>query len=1070
MKNSIIIKCVHFNAALVILFIASLAPAATYTVINTNNSGAGSLRQAIIDSNANSGADIIDFDIPGTGPHTISLTSFLPAFTDQITIDGYSQPGAARATETTTATIMIELDGSSAGEDVGGLYFFTNSSNSRVSGLVINNFNRVGIYLLNSQGTWIEGNYIGCDPTGTIARPNDQAGIEIQQESSNGTFVGGTEVGQRNIISGNNGDGISIVLADNCVIKGNYIGCTPDGTMYVSNTDDGIDVYGDHTTIGGVTVGERNVISGNLQNGIKLDYAQNCHVVGNYIGTDKNGLSLLPNAGHGIHNNGDYNTIGGTNAGEGNVISGNHQQGINLVTSTHNTIIGNHLGTNSTGTAALPNRWSGICMAQSSNYNTIGGETSTERNLISGNDIYGVDIQSSTGIVLKGNFIGTDINGGSVLANGYNGVSISHGAYDNTIGGGSYGQGNIISGNTYVGLGIDDAHNNIVAGNYIGTVGTGIYSLANEAGIVLSGGAHDNRIGGTATGEGNTISGNTYYGIEINGSSENIVEGNYIGTDKNGTGPLANGGSGIYIDNTSNDNTFGSETDGAGNIIAYNGASGICVKSGTGNSILHNSIHSNTGLGIDLDCDGITPNDTDDPDSGPNRLQNFPDLDTASLVGSDLRINYIVSSITPNSTYPLIVEFFKADDGEGKIFLGSDFYSETGPATVLFSPATEVNHGDEIVSTATDSGDNSSEFSASVIVAPSPTPSGTPTPSLTPTLTPSMTPTPTPSTTPSLTPSTTPSPTPSTTPSVTPSNTPTPSTTPSPTPSTTPTATPTSTSTPRPTATITAIPSSTPTPTPTCGPSIAPARYVIASGDYDGDGTSDIAVFRPSAGLWAIRGLTRTYFGNVTDLPACGDYNGDGVTDVAIFRKSTGLWAVRNSTRIYFGATGDLQVPSDYDGDGYSDIAIFRESSGLWMIKDITRVYFGAGGDWPVPGDFNGDGTNEIGVFRSSSGLWAIRELTRNYFGREKDWPIAGDYSGDGTWDISVFRPGSGLWATRNLTRFYYGCCLVWPNPADYNGDLVDDIGTFRPATGLWALRGITRVYYGTVHDIPATR
>lgn len=113
---------------------------------------------------------------------------------------------------------------------------------------------------------------------------------------------------------------------------------------------------------------------------------------------------------------------------------------------------------------------------------------------------------------------------------------------------------------------------------------------------------------------------------------------------------------------------------------------------------------------------------------------------------------------------------------------------------------------------------------------------------------------------------------------------------------------------------------------------------ILESGDYDGDGRDDIAVFRGSSGLWAVRGVTRAYFGGFTDLPVPGDYNRDGKSDIGVFRSATGLWAVRGLTRLYFGSSSDTVVPGDYDGDSRCDIGIYRPASGLWAIRSVTRV------------------------------------------------------------------------------------------------------------------------------------
>ena len=240
--------------------------------------------------------------------------------------------------------------------------------------------------------------------------------------------------------------------------------------------------------------------------------------------------------------------------------------------------------------------------------------------------------------------------------------------------------------------------------------------------------------------------------------------------------------------------------------------------------------------------------------------------------------------------------------------------------------------------------------------------------------------------------------------------------------------------------------------------------------DYNGDGTSDIAIFRSASGLWAVRGITRVYFGGSADDTVPGDYDGDGTTEISIFRETSGLWAVRGTTRSYFGSSIDLPEPGDYNGDGTADIGIFRDSSGLWAIRGITRVYFGSSVDSPASGYYDGDSTKDIGIFRESSGLWAIRGISQVYFGSTGDEIVPGDYDSDGSWDYGIFRDTSGLWAIRGVTRVYFGGGTDRPVPADYNGNASDDVGIFRGTSGLWAVRGITRAYYGSGSDIPVTR
>lgn len=248
------------------------------------------------------------------------------------------------------------------------------------------------------------------------------------------------------------------------------------------------------------------------------------------------------------------------------------------------------------------------------------------------------------------------------------------------------------------------------------------------------------------------------------------------------------------------------------------------------------------------------------------------------------------------------------------------------------------------------------------------------------------------------------------------------------------------------------------------------SRPVIASGDYDGNGTTEIAVFRPSAGLWAIRGLTAAFFGTDGDLPVSGDYRGEGRTGIALFRPSSGLWSVRGLTRFYWGGSGDAAVPSDYDGNGTADSAVFRPADGSWAVRGLTRAVFGAAGDQPVPADYDGDGTGEIALFRPSSGLWADRGRTRFFFGGSDDVPVPSDYSGDGTLLPAVFRSSAGLWSARNLTRFYLGIGGDDPVPADYDGDSTAAAGIFRGSAGLWSVRALTRAYWGSSGDLPLSR
>ncbi len=255
---------------------------------------------------------------------------------------------------------------------------------------------------------------------------------------------------------------------------------------------------------------------------------------------------------------------------------------------------------------------------------------------------------------------------------------------------------------------------------------------------------------------------------------------------------------------------------------------------------------------------------------------------------------------------------------------------------------------------------------------------------------------------------------------------------------------------------------------------VSSLRELLPPNDFDGDGTSDIALFRGSSGLWAIRGISRVYFGHAGDELIPRDYNGDATTDIAIFRPAAGLWAVKGVSRIYFGSSSDTPVPGDYNGDGQPELAIFRPASGLWAIRGLTRTYFGASGDTPVPADYLVAGVKSIGIFRESTGLWAISQWSRVYFGGSGDIPIPVREGGvspiQKTARPSIFRPSSGLWAQWSGPRLYFGRSGDFPLLGDYTGSTGTKIGIFRPASsGLWAIREVTRVYYGSTGDIPVT-
>lgn len=593
----------------------------TFTVLNTLNSGTGSFRQAILDANAHantlnpgSAPDQIVFNIAATDPNhvyyrndgvagqlsqaniavttasndaaiadidpdwqhswwSIRPTAFFPTITDPVVIDASTQPGSSPNTLAvgTNAVLAVELNGINLplinGLNTDGLDI--SAPNCTVRGLVINKYAMFGISLDSAGGAQIVGNFIGTDTSGTVARGNGFDGITLARNASNVT-IGGTSLADRNLLSGNLGSGIA------------------DG-----------DAAGDYTNSGLV-------------------------VQGNLIGTNAAGTAALANGGFGIFLSNVTNSfIGGTAPGAGNVISGNNGDGVFIKgrngTSANITIQGNFIGTNATGTAAVQNQvdgiglFSGVTASASGVVTniTIGGTTATARNIISGNHGLGISIgngeTSTTNVVVQGNYIGTNATGTVAIANLQGGVEIK--SPSNTVGGTASGAGNLISGNTgssgAVGIRVRGGDGTVIQGNLIGTDVTGALALPNQVGIILSVSTHVT-VGGATAAARNVISGNLGDGVFIdNFQVGNRLQGNYIGTNAGGSltdSTLGNGGSGVdwaiaVVDNSSlpsHDNLIGGPNPGEGNLIAFNRGNGVSVSGAGLDSPLHGSIDSNT--------------------------------------------------------------------------------------------------------------------------------------------------------------------------------------------------------------------------------------------------------------------------------------------------------------------------------------------------------------------------------------------------------------------------------------------------------------------------------------------
>ena len=431
-----------------------------FVVTNTDDTGAGSLREAITNANNNIGADNITFNISGTGPHYIFINSALPALTDAETyIDGTTQTGYVAGNPN------VYVWGTSNAYN--GITI--NAANCTIDGLVISGFNN---------------------------------GIVVGQNGDN--FIIGKE-NNGNIINGNNNCGIYIYYTnyvDYGTINSNKIGTNNEGNAINGNASHGIYLkYATNITI------TNNLISANGGNGIfsggwNLDLL----ITNNKIGTDITGTINFGNSGDGIsiysyHTYDDNMTIGGAGENEGNLISANLGAGIKVVDYNYNSgenlqILGNKIGTDITGTIALGNGATGIWIEDFINYPKIGGFQTGEGNLISGNYNQGIYLNDSYNVTIQGNKIGVDING-EPLGNEYNGILLSAGSQNNIIGGTLPNSGNTIAYNLEYGINDTECQNSIMRNSiYCNELG-GVSSSCYTAPVITE--ITANSVTGTAT-------------------------------------------------------------------------------------------------------------------------------------------------------------------------------------------------------------------------------------------------------------------------------------------------------------------------------------------------------------------------------------------------------------------------------------------------------------------------------------------------------------------------------------------------------------------------------------------
>jgi hypothetical protein len=711
--------------------------AGTFYVTTTADTGPGSLRQAILDANASDGqAERIAFRIPGVGPQTILVRSALPAITDTLYIDGYSQArdasGSIPAGVLNTVVFtrdtpndalnlrpQIEIRGSLAGASVDGLVFLATAGrsiqNSLVAGLILAQFSGDGIRIESATES---DEAEGVAVVGSIIRQNAGAGVRIRSANNRvgdawsshwDTF---SPVRSRNAIVGNR---LGIV------IEGPHgTGNRVEGNLIEANTEGGVVITTSNNTVGGPT-GEGNAFIANGRGvvitsvgAIAGAFPQGNEVFGNRIGdTDRDGFPTRGNQQEGVLIEGaPGNRVGGVVGG--NVILANGAAGVRITgtAATGNSIVGNRIGLDPGLLDRLPlvaGNLDGIRVESPGNL--IGGANAGAGNVVSANRRHGIvlDGANARGNRVEGNLVGTDPTSLSDFGNTMDGLRIE-GAPGNTIGGPGLLAGNTLSGNR-VGLVISGlaASGNLVQGNRIGTDSVGGVDLGNSAEGLLISGAPDNTIGGTADGAGNLISGNNR-GVRIDGTGAtgNALQGNRIGTDHTGLLPLGNAIEGIIVSAGASRNTIGGAQVAAGNAIQHNLGIGVRVQSGSGNAIRSNSIDTNGGPGIALEAPGHA-----------NGLQPAPTL-TAAIRNAQRSSVQGTLQAAPGTSFT--IELFASPQpdptgrGEGRTPLGTVQTTTDASGRAAFAAVLEIAipAGQVVTATATSPGGDTSEFSGAI--------------------------------------------------------------------------------------------------------------------------------------------------------------------------------------------------------------------------------------------------------------------------------------------------------------------------------------------------------------------
>jgi CSLREA domain-containing protein len=963
----------------VVFFTTEVLVAATITVTGTGDTiaidGACTLREAITAANTNAATgdctagssvsgDVIQFNIAGGGPHVIAPTSPLPNIAQQLTIDGYSQPGAVANTSASgnNAVLKIVISGAMCPlpplqNGISALRIMNTAAGSVIAGLVINGWTGSGV-VVNADNCVVRGNFIGTNAAGTSATPNCISGNGLfytfgavlvipsplgSTATANGNTIGGTVPQDRNVISSNRCPGVQITAGGFPEVG------APGNTAALDS------VFGNHigtVAIGSGTSGNNFGSLPNLGPGVLLDFTSNT-TVGSGVGTTPGGACT-----------GACNVIMG---GGGVKMTGSHSGTVNIQ--------GNFIGVDANGVNALPPEIGvagrGVEMTGdvSSGLGAtilLGGPTPETRNVISGWSLEGILTSNASTtcpptcpavtrpgtLTIQGNYIGTNSAGNGSLPNAQHGIRA--------------------------------------------TVQTNL------------------QIGGAVAGMGNVIASSGFNGIQMEGVFGSFVQGNYIGTAADGFTPMGSRFTGIELirsGQAKNDgNTFGAASpNGPGaNIIANNGileihAAGVGIMEGLRNKILGNSIYNNvsgqmdgpTSLAIDLMHDGVTNNDPCDVDVNlPNNLQNYPVLTSAS---SDEGSTTVSGSLNSNASSTFTLEFFaSATNGrsDAQRPLGTTTVTTDANCTSGNFRITVPSHsypGESVTATTTNTNGDTSEVSkssvaAAVIGAPSGDYNASGTRDLL----------------------------------------------------------------------LRNSVNGEVSMWLLNGPAVVASGIVGSPGgtykiagvaDFDGDGKSDI-LLRDGAGnigMWFMNGLVITGGAAVGSpgpytVAAVADFDGDGMADILLRDAlgNIGMWLMNGAVitgGALVGSPGPYTVVGarDFNGDGKADILLRDDlgTLGMWIMNGpviASGALVGSPIGYSVAGigDFNGDMRADILLQDSlgNLGMWLMDGATITSgasVGSPSGYVIAavGDYNNDGRADLilkNVATSDLGMWLMNGPT------------------------------------------------------